>query len=230
MGGTEQPPTEKSGEKTPEKTTEGSPKGGAAGGSGTAPAAEAHAGKDSHETAPAAALPAVAVAPAEAGAATAGPLVLWPEASKSGAQQRTGSLEQDATDGRLAEWLALEPQAGRRALADTLADLTAPEAEIRALGLADDRSASLQGGGSANGGDGSSSTEGHSTAPTPGPGPGGSGGGSSAAGGGAASGSSASSNLVSVFFNVPASVMLRLGISERSARQTFFLLIPEKPD
>ena len=46
----------------------------------------------------------------------------------------------------------------------------------------------------------------------------------------AASGSSASTTLVSVYIKIPASVMLRLGVSARSPRQTFFVLIPEKPD
>ena len=105
--------------------------------------------------------------------------------------------------------------------------LTAPEGEAHTLGLVE-RSA-LRGGGQGNGDNGSLSTEGHSTAPSPGPGPGGAGG-SSAAGGGSAGGSSATTTLVAVYFNVPASVMHRLGIAERSARQTFFLLIPEKPD
>jgi hypothetical protein len=36
--------------------------------------------------------------------------------------------------------------------------------------------------------------------------------------------------LVSVFFNVPAGVMSRLGVPARLWRQTFFVLIPEKPD
>ena len=172
------------------------------------------------------------VLPAEAPSAVTAPspLVVWPESPDQPSEHRSAPSKQAPANPRLAEWLALEPQAARQALAATLLVLTAtPEAESRPWGLAGDRSAAMRGGGAANGGDGGSTTEGHSSPPTPGPGPGGSGGGS-AAGGGTASGSSAASLLVSLEINVPASVMRRLGIPARSARQTFFVLIPEKPD
>jgi hypothetical protein len=153
--------------------------------------------------------------------------VVWPEAAKVKPNPLAFPAPK-STAKRLAEWLALQPQAAQRALAATLAVLVSPGGETRSLDLVG-RSA-LRDGGQANGGDGSSSTEGHSTAPTPGPGPGGSGGGSTAGGSGSAAGSSATPTLVTVYFNVPASVMHRLGVAARSPRQTFIVLISEKPD
>jgi hypothetical protein len=197
---------------------------------------ETHGTKDTKEktevlaTSPSPAASTASVAPAEVSSAAtaAGPLVVWPEIPKQSPEDTLAATKQ-AANARFGEWLVMEPQVARQALAATLAVLTAaPEAEERPLGLAD-RSAALRGGGSTNGGDGSSSTEGHSSAPTPGPGPGGSGGGS-AAGGGSPSGSSAATTLVAVFFNVPVAVMRRLGVAARSPRKTFFVLIPEKPD
>ncbi len=154
--------------------------------------------------------------------------MVWPESSQQPLSRRSSPAER-AAEKTLAE--ALEPRAVRVALAVGLAVLTAPGTEASALSLSG-RSAAGRDEGSGGGTDGSSGTEGHSSAPTPGPGPGGSGGGgsSSAGGGGAASGSSASTTLVSVYIKIPASVMLRLGVSARSPRQTFFVLIPEKPD
>ena len=165
---------------------------------------------------------AASVLPAEAPSAVTAPspLVVWPETPKANPLAFPKPTLRD-------QWLALEPQTARQALAATLAVLAAPEGEPHNFGLVG--RSDLRGAGQPNGVNGSSSTEGHSTAPTPGPGPGGAGG-SSAAGGGSAGGSSSATTLVSVFFNVPVSVMHRLGIAERSARQTFFLLIPEKPD
>ncbi len=178
--------------------------------------------------------PAPAVSTASALAAEApsavtapSPLVVWPETSKQASANPLAFPTPKHAGERLNELLGLEPQNARSALAATLAVLVAPEGNTHAFGLVE--RSTLRGGGQANGVDGSSSTEGHSTAPTPGPGPGGAGG-SSAAGGGSAAGSSAATTLVAVYFKVPASVMHRLGIAERSARQTFFLLIPEKPD
>ena len=187
-------------------------------------------GKDSKSkpivTGPAAAVAAAtaSVLPTEA-VADPSPLVVWPESSKV---NPLAFPAPNSANKRRAELLGLEPQAAQQALAATLAVLGSPEGEAHSFGLVG--RAALRGGGQANGDEGSSSTEGHSTAPPPGPGPGGSGGGSAAGGGGSAAGSSATSNLVDVYFNVPVSVMHRLGIAERSARQTFFLLIPEKPD
>ena len=178
--------------------------------------------------------PAPAVSTASALAAEApsavtapSPLVVWPEASRQASAnplafpnfQACGRAAQRTARTRIAE---RAPGAGR--------DAGGPRrARRRDAPLRVGRAICARGGDQGNGVNGSSTTEGHSTEPTPGPGPGGAGG-SSAAGGGSAAGSSATTTLVAVYFNVPASVMHRLGIAERSARQTFFLLIPEKPD
>jgi hypothetical protein len=128
--------------------------------------------------------------------------------------------------GRESEWLGVGAPSAAGSPGNISATATIVVTSLAVLG---GRSAALATGGVARGDGGGSAVQGHSSVPTPGPGPGGSGGGA-AAGGGTASASSASLTLVSVLLLAPPGVMRRLCVASRSLRETFFLLIPEKPD